>query len=273
MQIGVNADNDEFLLSLELIASDKTSSYDVMVGAPTITVDSGVATFTIAQTLAAEGDAVVYGSDKTLSYLETKNTTSEWVLKTQRGGAGVPGDVAALTTVAGIITDGYYDGNTVDAAAMDSISSDPFYMSQAVIQEGLTGALTDADDIKVITIDLANNLDDTSRTINSGGTIANLPEGVMTVGGSINALFKDDNLMKKAADSTEVSIDVTVTKTTSTEIVQFHFDELLFSQNSPPVTGPEGMLLDIDFIAYFEDGANDTAITISLTNDKFNYAL
>src|SRR3989339_1134395 len=83
---------DKFLYSLTAAAdpctlyySVGTSASDFKTGSPTISVTSGTATFSIAQTgNIGVGDMITFNTNYTL-YIKKKNTMSEWVVTDQKG--------------------------------------------------------------------------------------------------------------------------------------------------------------------------------------------
>lgn len=54
--------------------------------------------------------------------------------------------------------------------------------------------------------------------------------------------------------------------------LSFIFDELKFSPKSPGIAGPEGLMLELPWDAYYEDGANQSVATVVLINNVASYA-
>lgn len=168
-------------------------------------------------------------------------------------------------------------GETVSAASIDASVTD--YSSSAVggafnaftatIQEGGTtlGTVTELD------FTLENNLDGSVFVIDGTGKRYSLPEGVAKVSGTIRALFQDMTLYNKAINSTETSLVVTITNGTGAgsaynEKIVFTIDEMLLSPQSPAVGGPEGVMVELPFTAYYQDGSSASIFKVVLWNTQ-----
>jgi hypothetical protein len=81
-------------------------SPNVMVGSPTVTIASGVATFSVAQTGAAVGDRLLYQNadgSQAVAYLTAETSDTVWDVDLARDGAGAVPDITAAV-VDGIAT-------------------------------------------------------------------------------------------------------------------------------------------------------------------------
>lgn len=174
-------------------------------------------------------------------------------------------------------TEGYVTGSfdvvaaksTLTAAALDAALDDfghtPFSAFDASIQEG--GAA-----VAVVTqasINLDNALDDSVFTVGGAGVRRALPEGFATVSGQITALFEDATLLNKAINGTESSLKITLSRGTGAgsagnESIEFFVQQMLYERTSPPIEGPQGLLITLPFKAY-KSGAN-SALKVTLKN-------
>jgi len=118
-------------------------------------------------------------------------------------------------------------------------------------------------------MDVDNNLDPDIFAIGDGGTRGALPEGKLTIEGTANTLFDNMALYDKAANATETSIEVVWTR--DTESLSIDFNEVELALQDPKIEGPQGVVADFDYIAYFDDDAGDSSIVITIINDIASY--
>lgn len=111
------------------------------------------------------------------------------------------------------------------------------------------------------------NCDTTKYVIGGGGTLGSIPDGVMSVTGNLTTLFEDTTLLEKAANSTESSLEWTLTDSASSILV-IKFPELKYTQNDPGIDGPQGLLVSLPFSAYYEDATEATSVVATLTNEE-----
>jgi len=108
-------------------------------------------------------------------------------------------------------------------------------------------------------------LDTGVYVIGGSGVRAEPPEGIIGVSGSIKTLFEDDSLLDKAMNGTESSLIITIEKSASSKLV-IEFNELQYARNTPAIPGPQGLLVELDFQAYYDDHGDGSAIVVALTN-------
>ena len=120
-----------------------------------------------------------------------------------------------------------------------------------------------------LNIDINANLDGDVFTIGGAGTRSSLPEGRYEMGGSGTLLFDNMTMYNKSKNSTESSIEVIATR--DTETLTIDFNEVEYAMNSPQITGNEGVLLNLDFQAFYDNDAGDSAVIITLVNDIASY--
>ncbi len=167
--------------------------------------------------------------------------------------------------------------HTVTAASFDTDATD--YTSSAVggVFDGFEAAIVEGgSSLGIATnfdITLENNVDGSIYVIGGQGTRYALPEGIVKVSGTVTALFEDMTMYNKALNNTETSLRITLTHGTGAgsaynEKLEMYFDELLFSPQSPKITGPNGVMVELPFTAYYKDGANSSALAMILWNTQ-----
>ena len=194
---------------------------------------------------------------------------------------------------------------TVETAAMaagteleyESRPYDVFELVAAHVMIGTPGtaetsmtslaAVAYIDSISDITI--SNNLGGEGYVLGGGGTRKALPAGVVTVSGSIKAMFTDASaaLLLAANNNTEKSILLTLVRGTTTlaapgtttpkvgqadnEAIQIIIPEIVLSATSPTIDGPTGIYFEGAFNAYYEDSTIDgftSGIQIKVVNSS-----
>ncbi len=148
----------------------------------------------------------------------------------------------------------------------------PFDAYEAVINQG--GAPLASCTLSNFTI--SNEVDTGApRPIGSGGELASLPSGIVKVEGQVTALFENSTLYALALAGTETSLSIVLTKgtgagTVGNEKITFTFDEVVFKPQAPVITGPKGILVELPFVGYYDNGASASALAIELLNSQAN---
>ena len=150
---------------------------------------------------------------------------------------------------------------TMDATCTD-LGHTPFDGMNASILNGVTtlGTATALD------LSLENALDGDTYVIDGTGERYSLCSGTAKVSGKITTLFENTTLYDLAIANTETSLTVNFIKGAGTgasagnEKLSFYIDELIFKPKSPVVSGPKGLVVDLDFIGFYNDGANAAAL-------------
>jgi hypothetical protein len=125
--------------------------------------------------------------------------------------------------------------------------------------------------ITALTCDIDFGLDGEGYAIGSNGYRTRINEGILKPNGKVTAFFDDSTFITKAVNSTQTSIEVTMTKgTTSLDILM---PELKFAQTTPGISGQGGVSQELNYNAYYGTNANDTCILFTLTNDVASYAI
>lgn len=159
---------------------------------------------------------------------------------------------------------------TLAAASADSsptdLGHDPFDGFQATITDKNSASLGD---ITELDFTIENNLDGSMYIIDGTGQRKDIPAGTAKVSGTLKALFKDTTLYDKAVDNTESSIQVTLTRgtgdgTSGNEKLTINMNEVIFKPQAPVISGPQGVLVELPFEAYYRDDADASALTFTL---------
>jgi len=124
-------------------------------------------------------------------------------------------------------------------------------------------------------IELDNDLDTGADNypIGAAGEAADIPEGVVRVSGSLTALFTDTTLYDKAVNATESSLKVawqfgSGDGSAGNEYLEILVPELVFAPKTPTIRGPKGLLVELDFEGYYDDGSEGTSLQITLKNTE-----
>jgi hypothetical protein len=157
-------------------------------------------------------------------------------------------------------------GATFDATATDN-GHTPFDGFEGSLLYGGSTPLAVATEID-FTLD--NAPDGNTYVMDGTGQRRSLPEGAAMVSGNVKMLFEDDVLYALAVANTETSLTLHFTKGAGTgasagnEKMSFYFDELKFSPNSPVISGPTGLLVELPFEAYLNIDADESALRMVL---------
>lgn len=119
-----------------------------------------------------------------------------------------------------------------------------------------------------LTID--NGLDTSIRTLGSGGKLYDIPEGLMSVTGSMTAMFTNMALLNKAKANTELSLEMGWSIDDSNKIT-FKMPEVQIQFQGPTIDGPTGVRAEYPFVAYFNDAADNACIIATVVNDVESY--
>lgn len=159
---------------------------------------------------------------------------------------------------------------TIGAATFDATATDnghtPFDGFSGSIQRGGSplGTVTEID----LTLD--NALDGNTYVIDGTGQRYSLPEGKAKVTGTAKILFEDDVLYALAIAHTETTLELHFTKGAGTgasagnEKMSFYLDEAIFKPQSPVISGPTGLLVELPFEGFYNDDADASALRMVL---------
>ncbi|MCF6267633.1 MAG: phage tail tube protein [Desulfuromusa sp.] len=118
-----------------------------------------------------------------------------------------------------------------------------------------------------------NDLDTDQYGVGGQGERDDLPAGLVSVTGTLKARFEDLTLYNKAVNDTESSLKIIYSKgdglgSAGNESIEFLIPELTFAPKSPPINGPKGVLVELPFVAYYDDSAEASALQIILKNTQ-----
>lgn len=114
-----------------------------------------------------------------------------------------------------------------------------------------------------LTVDF--NLDDDTYVL-GGDVRGDLMEGIIGVSGNLTAFFKSRELLDKAVNSTETELEIRLSRRGYT--LAIHIPEMQYGRQTPEITGPQGVRIQLPFEAYFDDDASASAIWAELINDN-----
>ena len=158
------------------------------------------------------------------------------------------------------------NSTTYDAAAT-SVQLQRLNNFQASIKEGGVSVAN----ILSGEIDLDFGLDSTQYVIGKNGTLGDIPEGIIKVSGNIKALFTDTTLLEKGINNTESSLEVAFTIDANNSLT-LSIPELIYERKTPPISGPSGVVVDLNWKGYYTDGADASAMVVTLKNSVATYA-
>jgi len=147
----------------------------------------------------------------------------------------------------------------------------PFDGFEAIINRGGSPLGTATE----VTFTVENNLDGSVFVIDGTGQRYSLPAGIVKVSGQLTALFEDMTLYNLAVAHSETSLQIVLTKgvgdgTVGDEKLTFNFDEIIFKPQAPVISGPQGVLVELPFEAYYNDDPDASALWIELKNPQAN---
>lgn len=166
---------------------------------------------------------------------------------------------------------------TIESATFDESAADlghePWNAFEASIKEG-------GSTIAIVTAlkwQLENQCDGDIYCIGGRGKRYSIPEGTTVISGSITALFESDALLTKASAGTESSLELILTRgdgdgTAGSEKLTLNIDELIFQEQDPIIKDSKGILIELPWTAYWNNGANSTAVMATLLNTQASAA-
>lgn len=158
------------------------------------------------------------------------------------------------------------NSTTYDAAAT-SVQLQRLNNFQASIKEGGVSVAN----ILSGEIDIDFGLDSTQYVIGKNGTLSDIPEGIIKVSGNIKALFTDTTLLEKGINNTKSSLEVAFTIDANNSLT-FSIPELIYERKTPPISGPSGVVVELNWKGYYNNGADASAMVVTLKNSVSTYA-
>jgi len=121
---------------------------------------------------------------------------------------------------------------------------------------------------KEFSLDIGADLDTDSYFVGGGGMRGSLAEGVMSLGGTMKAVFDGPALLEKGRAHTDTSIVLSYSR--AVESLSFEFQEVQISRTSPPMDTPRGLYCDVNWQAFLR-GSSGSAVTATLVNQVSGY--
>ena len=117
-------------------------------------------------------------------------------------------------------------------------------------------------------LSMENGLDGDVRLLGGQGFRADLPEGLMGLSGTMEALVTDNDFYTKALASTPLALELAFIK--GTESLTIKLPQVQLQVTGPAVDGPAGMKMSWNWQAYSPQ-PDDAAMTVELVNTLENY--
>lgn len=116
-----------------------------------------------------------------------------------------------------------------------------------------------------VTFNVNNELD--ASVYGRAAARRGLPEGFVTITGSLSALFEDTTITAKAFAATESSLKGIMSRgdglgSAGNESMELFVQQLEYAPTSPPIEGPNGVRQSFDFTGYLSGATDSMKITI-----------
>jgi len=156
-------------------------------------------------------------------------------------------------------------GTAPFASVLTDISLLKFSNFQGTIEEGGSqlAIVTEA----ILNVDFG--LDSNTYAIGGGGHRTELPEGYLQVSGSIKAFFEDTVLLNKAINNTKTSLNFKFAN--GAHSLGFYMEEVMIQQTSPGIESEKGIMINLPFKAFCNNGTGGSVIVATLVNDYVSY--
>lgn len=156
------------------------------------------------------------------------------------------------------------------SAAFDTTPTDLTYapfdgFALGTLQEGGVAIA----DVTGVDLEISNDLDGDQYLLGGQGKRADIPEGTVSVTGTLKARFTNLALYTKAINDTESSLKLifangTGVGTAGNESLEFFIPELTFTPKAPPISGPKGIVVELPFVGYYGNDVGASALQITL---------
>ena len=112
-----------------------------------------------------------------------------------------------------------------------------------------------------------NGFDGDVYPLGGGGERIEIPEGFSLITGKLTAWFDDIALYNKAINETESSLKIKLDKNlTPARSMEFFIPELKYEEETPPIEGPKGIMVNLGFRAFYDDSAEQAGLQITINN-------
>jgi hypothetical protein len=106
--------------------------------------------------------------------------------------------------------------------------------------------------------------------LGGGGSATVAGEGNPTINGTLRGMFDGNTIIAKGTAKTESSLVATMTR--STVSLSLAVDELFYSRETPAISGPGGVMIDLTFEGFYSNDADASAFRAVLVNATASYA-
>ena len=122
--------------------------------------------------------------------------------------------------------------------------------------------------VKEGSLEINANLDGDQYVVGGGGLRGDIPEGLMKVSGSLQALFTSTEWMDKADTGAPVAMEIGFKLDANTSLV-FAIPSVQFEPFDAQISGPAGVVVDVKWRAFSADGTS--IVTVTLKNQQEAY--
>ncbi len=120
-------------------------------------------------------------------------------------------------------------------------------------------------------LSLDAGLDGDSFAIGGGGYRGELSEGIINISGSLTAFFTDTTLHEKAISSAKSSIKLRLGTPDPAMYVEILLPEIKFAQKDPEVSGPKGILAELEFGGFYDSAPENSSVVVTIVNERQSY--
>jgi len=165
---------------------------------------------------------------------------------------------------------------TAETAAFDASPASPALSRINMFNGAVTEGGSASTIVTKVSLDINFGLDVRTENIpiGAGGIRTSIPEGALTISGSVTAQFDDAGyaILAKGIAGTESSLKLTFTAS-ATSVFELEFQEIEYGRKGIPIPNPEGLLVEMPFTAHYENGGEASAIVARITNSVASYNL
>ena len=131
--------------------------------------------------------------------------------------------------------------------------------------DNVVSGIASASDVRNYTVNISNDLDESSYTVNKQGARNDIPHGFAPVTGNLEANFTGDGLNVSSAGFITESLVSTLTSGTESIVItvnELKLDKII----GQPISSAQGILTNLNWRAFHENGAVESSIIVELTN-------
>ena len=159
---------------------------------------------------------------------------------------------------------------TLGSSSFDGTLTSPVITKYSGFQGSVEEGGSAAANIVSADINIDFGLDGDMFALGGNGVRADIVEGLVTVTGTIRAFFANNTLLNKAINGTESSIKLKLANGANRSL-EFYMEEVLFEQTSPAIEGSKGIMIDLPYRAYYQNGNGNSIVVATLKNGQAAY--